>query len=50
MRERASELGGMCAVEPMPGGGTRVLARLPLPGADASDNRRQANANLNADT
>jgi signal transduction histidine kinase len=30
MRERAEELGGSCAVEPMPGGGTRVAARLPL--------------------
>jgi len=31
MRERAEELGGMCGVEPAPTGGTRVLARLPLP-------------------
>ena len=35
MRERAAELGGMCEVAPaaMIGatGGTRVLARLPLP-------------------
>ena len=31
MRERAEELGGTCEVEPMPTGGTRVLARLPLP-------------------
>ncbi|MDQ3891822.1 MAG: sensor histidine kinase, partial [Actinomycetota bacterium] len=31
MRERAEELGGTCDVEPDPGGGTRVLARLPLP-------------------
>ena len=30
MRERAAELGGACAVEPIPAGGTRVLARLPL--------------------
>ena len=30
MRERAEELGGTCDVEPDPGGGTRVLARLPL--------------------
>jgi signal transduction histidine kinase len=30
MRERADELGGMCEVEPVPTGGTRVLARLPL--------------------
>jgi signal transduction histidine kinase len=31
MRERAAELGGTCAIEALPGGGTRVLARLPLP-------------------
>jgi len=31
MRERAEELGGTLAVEPGPQGGTRVLARLPLP-------------------
>jgi signal transduction histidine kinase len=31
MRERAEELGGRCEVEPEPEGGTRVLARLPLP-------------------
>jgi signal transduction histidine kinase len=31
MRERASELGGSCVVEPAPEGGTRVLVRLPLP-------------------
>lgn len=30
MRERAAELGGTCTVEPTEGGGTRVLARLPL--------------------
>jgi signal transduction histidine kinase len=30
MRERALELGGSCRVEPAPGGGTRVIARLPL--------------------
>ena len=32
MRERAEELGGSLAVERIPEGGTRVLARLPLPG------------------
>jgi signal transduction histidine kinase len=32
MRERAEELGGALVVEPAAGGGTRVLARLPLPG------------------
>jgi signal transduction histidine kinase len=31
MRERATELGGSFAVEPLPEGGTRVRARLPLP-------------------
>ena len=30
MRERAEELGGSCLVEPAPGGGTRVVAELPL--------------------
>jgi signal transduction histidine kinase len=30
MRERATELGGTCIVESVPGGGTRVSARLPL--------------------
>ncbi len=30
MRERASELGGTCAIEKLPKGGTRVLARLPI--------------------
>jgi two-component system NarL family sensor kinase len=31
MRERADELGGTCTIRPVPGGGTRVHARLPLP-------------------
>jgi signal transduction histidine kinase len=31
MQERASELGGICIVEPVPKGGTQVLVRLPLP-------------------
>lgn len=30
MRERAAELGGRCVIESRPGGGTRVLAHLPL--------------------
>ena len=33
MRERAAELGGTCTVESRPGGGTRVVAVLPLPTA-----------------
>jgi signal transduction histidine kinase len=32
MRERAAELGGTCVIRALPGAGTRVLARLPLPG------------------
>jgi two-component system, NarL family, sensor kinase len=31
MRERAAELGGSCTIQPGPAGGTRVLARFPLP-------------------
>ena len=31
MRERATEVGGSCEIEPMPGHGTRVLVKLPLP-------------------
>ncbi len=34
MRERASELGGTLVVEPVPDGGTRVCARLPLGDSD----------------
>ncbi|HEX2729126.1 MAG TPA: sensor histidine kinase, partial [Rubrobacteraceae bacterium] len=34
MRERAIELGGTCEILPAPNGGTRVLARLPLPEDD----------------
>ncbi len=30
MRERATELGGSCIIEPAPCGGTQVVARLPL--------------------
>ncbi len=37
MRERAEELGGRYAVEPTPGGGTRVRARLPLRAAEDDD-------------
>ena len=35
MRERATELGGWCRIEPIPTGGTRVLAELPCPHAAA---------------
>jgi signal transduction histidine kinase len=31
IRERAAELGGSCLLDRPDGGGTRVLARLPLP-------------------
>ena len=31
MQERAAELGGSCSIAAQPAGGTRVLARLPLP-------------------
>jgi signal transduction histidine kinase len=34
MRERAEELGGTLTVEALPEGGTRVLARLPLPATE----------------
>jgi signal transduction histidine kinase len=34
MRERAEELGGPLAIEQNPEGGTRVVARLPLPGEE----------------
>jgi len=37
MRERAAELGGECSVEAYPTGGTRVLARLPLPTIEPSN-------------
>jgi len=36
MRERAEELGGSLQVEPRGGGGTRIVARLPIAAADAS--------------
>jgi signal transduction histidine kinase len=38
MRERAEELGGTLEVEPRPEGGTRVLARLPLPTPEEKPN------------
>ncbi len=42
MRERAAELGGKCSIEASPTGGTRALARLPLP----STQRLDADTNL----
>ena len=36
MRERAADLGGTLTIERMPGGGTSVLARLPLTSGSAS--------------
>lgn len=36
MRERAADLGGTLTIEPVPGGGTSVIARLPLTTASAS--------------
>jgi len=44
MRERAAELGGTCAVEPIGPAGTRVLARLPLPAPKAPDNSENPKA------
>jgi len=38
MRERAVELGGTCVIEQQPSGGTRVLARLPLPESQSATN------------
>ena len=37
MRERAEELGGSCEVEAVPSGGTRVLARIPIPAWENDD-------------
>jgi signal transduction histidine kinase len=34
MLERAVELGGICDVQPIPTGGTRVVTRLPLPASE----------------
>ncbi len=40
MRERAEELGGTLVVEPGPKGGTRVLARLPMPVTEEAEGER----------
>jgi signal transduction histidine kinase len=40
MRERAEELGGTLVVEPGPEGGTRVLARLPVPVMEDTEGER----------
>jgi signal transduction histidine kinase len=37
MRERAEELGGICTIEPVESGGTRVLARLPYTRFERAD-------------
>jgi signal transduction histidine kinase len=42
IRERAEELGGTCGVEPVPTGGTRVLARLPLPTSEERPERARS--------
>ncbi len=42
MRERAEELGGTCDVNPNPEGGTRVLARLPLPISEVDPQRARS--------
>src|SRR5919202_3235954 len=39
MRERAAELGGECRIESDSAGGTRVVARLPVPKAERSADR-----------
>ena len=53
MRERVEELGGTLAVEAIPGGGTRVLTRLPLQAAGSRDQEEAKcwkNGNWDADT
>ncbi len=52
MRERAEELGGTCVVEPLPTGGTRVRAALPLPKEAPGTGQRASgeSKNLKADT
>ena len=49
MRERAEELGGTCEVTTPPGGGTRVVARLPVvPVEDADAGRRPSEVEADA--
>jgi signal transduction histidine kinase len=43
MRERASELGGACVVEDLPGAGVRVCAWLPISKEERRENRDGAN-------
>ena len=50
MRERAVELGGTCIIEPMQGGGTRVLARLPLPDNESTPERQDGETNASHGT
>ena len=52
MAERAVELGGTCIVEPSSLGGTRVLARLPLPRSEPEgeyDAQRQSASGIESD-
>lgn len=46
MRERAAELGGSCSIEPVPGGGTRVTAAMPLRTPGTGARRSAAGAEL----
>jgi nitrate/nitrite-specific signal transduction histidine kinase len=49
MRERAEELGGTCKVSTPLGGGTRVVARLPVaPVKDAGESRRPSEGKADA--
>jgi len=37
MRERTTELGGMCRIDSVPGGGTFIHAQLPLPSGERGE-------------